>query len=331
MTKSPDARPPLAAGVADWLDQLAQVQRELGPADPADLTALRLREQEQSDRLAARVTDPVDPRAAVEDVEVPVGAGLFARRFRPAGADVPLPTQLYLHGGGFCAGSARELGLSGALATRAVQARVQILALDYRLAPEHPYPAAVDDAVAALDLLAEEPHRWGCDPVRLGVGGMSAGGHIAAVTALRLRERHQRQQRGPRLVHQLLEVPVVDFHTDWPSVVAFAPEDELARYVRLFATYRGGTTADEIVEPFRVPDLADLPPALVMTAELDPLRDSAEAYAGRLARAGVPTQLRRGDGQLHATSMATATVPGARDWQRAAVDGMRAAYWPASR
>ncbi|MFT4029499.1 MAG: alpha/beta hydrolase [Protaetiibacter sp.] len=313
----------LEPGIRAWLARIAELDTELPAVDSLDFAARRDRERRLSDRLAAEFSRPVDPGARIEETEI---AGRYAHRIRPRGSGGPLPTQLFLHGGGFVSGTARELANDSVLSERSVAAGVQIISIDYRLAPEHPYPAAVDDALAVLDALADDPVRWGADADRLGVGGGSAGGHVAAVACLRLRERERAGEGGARLIHALLEVPALDLTADWPSVAEFASPGEIEGAQAVAAAYRGTGPVDDWFAPVRVDDLSGLPRTLVMTAEFDPLRDAAEGYARRLAAAGVDAELRRGIGQLHGTQGLTAAVASTQRWQDAAIAELRLGY-----
>jgi len=306
-------------GIERWLERVATLAAALPPA--TSMEQRRANAHTLSDDLAREFGIALDTRTESTDVEFP--NGLRARRHRPRGADGPLPTQVFLHGGGFVTGSAWELLNDGILSERAARSGVQIYALEYRLAPEHPYPAPIDDTLAVLHDLASE-ERWGADPARLGVGGGSAGGHIAAVTALRARTAP-----GPTLVHQLLEVPALSFREDWPSMIEYASAEERDGARQVAQAYRGGSTAaDEFFDPVEVADLAGAAPAFVMTAERDPLRDGGEAYAQRLEKAGVPVVLRRAAGQLHGTPGLVTTVPSSRAWQEAAITALQTGYAP---
>ncbi|PZU47518.1 MAG: hypothetical protein DI566_05100 [Microbacterium sp.] len=304
-------------GIQAWLARIAEIDAELPRiTDPADFPGRRERERIVSDRLAAEFARPVDDRAEITEVEI---AGRYAHRIRPRDARGPLPTQLFLHGGGFISGTAREVLNDAILSERAAEAGIQIISLDYRLAPENPYPAAVLDAVAALAEIADPAAGWEADPEHLGVGGGSAGGHIAAVVALRVRDAVRAGSAAPQLAHALLEVPALDLDlTDWPSMTELASPEETAGARAVADAYRG--QADEYLSPVRTADLADLPRIFVMTAELDPLRDPAEEFARRVVEAGGDAQLRRGEGQLHGTPGLTRAVPGSQAWQRAAIE-----------
>ncbi|WP_191906622.1 alpha/beta hydrolase fold domain-containing protein [Microbacterium lushaniae] len=317
----------LEPGIRAWLARIDDLQAGLPPAAPGDFPARRERDRRLSDALAAEFAAPVDPRAEITDVEFPGADGhapLSARRIRPRHTSGPLPTQLFLHGGGFVAGTARELLNDAVLSERSAAAGVQIIALDYRLAPEHPYPAAVDDALSLLAALYAAADHWDVDPWRLGIGGTSAGGHIAAVTALRMRDARRARPAGPSLAHMLLEVPALDLSVDWPSMRAFARPAELQGALALAAAYRGIEDPGPYLNPARVADLSGLPRTLVMTAQFDALRDAAEAFVHRITHAGVDGRLRRGAGQLHGTPGLTAAVASSRAWQEAAIEELRA-------
>jgi acetyl esterase len=231
----------------------------------------------------------------VEMTEVPVG-GTTVRIYRPKGLDGDLPALLHIHGGGFCLGSAeidhpQSVGLADEL--QAVVATV-----DYRLAPEYPYPAGVDDCYAALELLAG----WdGVDPTRIAVQGQSAGGALAAAVTLLARDRG-----GPAICFQVLEIPVLDDRCDTPSMLAHeaTPLWSRPQAQASWRHYLGGAEADQYAAPARAADLSGLPPAYVLTCELDPLRDEGIRYAARLLESGVSVELHSYAGAFHGSTMA---------------------------
>ena len=234
--------------------------------------------------------------ATVLDRTIPGPEGAIGVRIYTPDAAAPLPLLVYLHGGGFVTGSLDTHDpLCRALANRAA---CTVLSVDYRLAPEHRFPAALDDSHAALRWAADHAAELGVDAERIAVGGDSAGGNLAAATALRCRER------GPRLCHQLLIYPVIapDFET--ASYRENAEGYLLTRGMMMWfwRQYLADPAQgnDPEAAPLRAPDHAGLAPATVITAEFDPLRDEGEAYAARLREAGVPTELLRYDGQIHA-------------------------------
>jgi acetyl esterase len=172
----------------------------------------------------------------------------------------------------------------------------------YRLAPEHPWPAAPDDAYAVLTWLAATADELSVDGTRLSIGGVSAGGCIAASTALLARDRG-----GPPLVFQMLEIPIVDLTGSHPSVEKYGGGYLLTKrdMDEGFASYVPDPAQRRAASPLFAADLAGLPPALVLTAEYDPLRDEGEAYAQRLRAAGVPAETVRARNHVHSSTYST--------------------------
>jgi acetyl esterase len=195
-----------------------------------------------------------------------------------------LPALVYFHGGGWTSGSVE--GSAELCDTLAREAECAVVSVEYRLAPEHPFPAGLEDCFAATAWLAQHGEELGLDPTRLAVGGTSAGANLAASVTLLARDRG-----APALCFQLLVYPPVD-HTAAADVErAHFRRAEIAGYwSHYLRDARDGE--DPRASPLRATDLKGLPPALVITAEFDPLTDEAEAYARRLSEAGVPAELR---------------------------------------
>ena len=238
-----------------------------------------------------RLTSGRQPVGAVRDLAV---AGLPARLYTPTGAAATGPLLLFFHGGGFMYGDLDSHDATCRFV--AERSGVRVLAVDYRLAPEHPFPAAYDDALAAYRWLVDHAAEVGADPQRLAVGGDSAGGNLAAGVAI------EAARAGLPLAFQLLVYPATDAVRQTDSAAAYAEGFYLTRaFMDLAnATYIGdGDLKDPRVSPL----YADLPrglaPAYVATAGFDPLRDEGEAYARRLADAGVQVELRRFPDQIH--------------------------------
>jgi acetyl esterase len=215
--------------------------------------------------------------------------------YRPTTGDRQ-PTLVYFFGGGWTLGS---LDTSDAICrSLANAAGCQVVAVGYRLAPEARFPAAVEDCYAGTVWVAEQAETIGADPARIAVAGDSAGGNLAAAVCLLARERG-----GVDLVGQVLVYPNTDFGADTESLRASDDPTWFNRHS--VAWYWGHYLADPadganpLASPLRAADLGKLPPALVITAEYDPLRDEGEAYARRLAEAGVPVRLSRYDGMAH--------------------------------
>jgi acetyl esterase len=255
-------------------------------------------------RFAYLATRPVlqpdpPPVAEVADIEASGPAGPIPLRiYRGHGADkgTPQPALVYFHGGGWVIGDLESHDqVCRALANAA---RSIVVAVDYRLAPEHKFPAAVQDAIAATRWIAEHGPRLGIDPTRLAVGGDSAGGNLSAVVALDARDHG-----GPPLVYQVLIYPSTDMALERPSQFRHADQLPLRRTTMQWFVdnyLRGDADkADWRASPLRASNLAKLPPALVVTAAMDPLCDDGEAYAKALAQAQVPVTLERFAGQIH--------------------------------
>lgn len=237
------------------------------------------------------LTAGVQPIGSVRDLAV---AGLPARLYVPTGAAASGPLLLFLHGGGFVYGDlASHDAACRALAERS---GVRVLAVDYRLAPEHPFPAAYDDAVAAYRWVLEHAAEVGTSPDRIAVGGDSAGGNLAAGVAI------EAARAGLPLAFQLLVYPVTDALHDTSSFRLFGRGFYLTReFMELVAGHYLGDTdpRDPRVSPAYAELPAGLAPALVVTAGFDPLRDEGEAYARRLEAAGAYAEVRRFGGQIH--------------------------------
>ena len=245
---------------------------------------------------AARLCGDGEPVAEVRDHHV---GDVLVRTFRPEG-EGPFPVVVYLHGGGWIMGT---LDSYDSLLRALANASGAIVAgVEYRLAPEHRYPTALEDSLAAI--------RWlGRDGARLALVGDSAGGNLAAVAARRL--------RGELPVrYQALVYPVIDAMFDTPSYREFDEGHGLSRasMQRFWRLYLDGADpADPDASPLRADDLAGVAPAFVLTAEEDVLRDEGEAYADALRDAGVPVELIRWPGTIHGFFRWLAVTPAARE------------------
>jgi acetyl esterase len=274
---------------------------------------------------AAVIPEAPEPVAAVAEREIPGPLGpIRVRVYRPLGAGPePLPVVAFFHGGGWvvCDLDSHD-GICRAIANASGCA---VVSVDYRLAPEHRFPAPAEDAYAAVCWLARHAAEVGGDPGRLAVAGDSAGGNLAAVVALLARDRG-----GPRLGFQALVYPVTDFRFDTRSHREIGPgcyltSDEV-RYYWLEYLADEADGASPYASPLRAERLSGLPPALVITAEYDPLRDEGEAYARRLAAEGVPTVAARYDGMFHGFVTFLTALPDARRAVTQIGDGLRRAF-----
>jgi acetyl esterase len=271
---------------------------EAAPGPPAHLVPIA-QARAAHDLETAEMSGPGEEVAEVRELEAPgPGGPIRVRLYRPLAAGAagpPLPLVAYLHGGGWAVGTLDAFDpLCRALANAS---GALIASIDYRLAPEHPFPAAPDDARAAVRWLAANATELGADPARLGIAGDSAGGNLATVTARRLRD-----DGGSPLRFQALVYPVCDSGLNTPSYRANGSgfglgSESMKRYWELYLDGADGRQPD--ASPLQAPDLAGLPPAFVLTVRHDVLCDEAESYARALAAAGVPVTLRRYDGAVH--------------------------------
>jgi acetyl esterase/lipase len=243
---------------------------------------------------------PTDDRVATEDrsisgpeAEIPV------RIYRPrTRAEVPRPALVFFHGGAFVIGDRFTEELR--CLRYSAEAGCVVVSIDYRLAPEHPFPAGVDDCYAGLLWTVAHAAQLDIDPSRVGVGGSSAGGALAAAVALMARDR-----RGPALAVQILNYPVIDDRMRSASMRAFSatPLWTSGANADMWHHYLGDPDSRGDVSAYAAPgraeDLSSLPSAYVLTAELDPLRDEGIEYATRLMEAGVPTELHTVAGACH--------------------------------
>jgi acetyl esterase len=229
--------------------------------------------------------------------EGPVGQ-IPLRLYRPAGVSdaTPLPVYVYFHGGGWVIGDLESHDVLCRQLT--AESGACVIAVDYRLAPEHKFPAAADDAWAATLWIVGHAAELGLDAGRLAVGGDSAGGNLAAVVALMARDAG-----GPAIALQVLIYPVTDVGRESPSYADFADGYMLTRdSMRWFTAHylgRKEEANDWRVSPLRAPSLVGLPPALILTAGFDPLRDEGAAYATRLREAGVTVDYVSFGGMIH--------------------------------
>lgn len=269
------------------------------------------------------------PVARVENREIPGPAGpIRVRLYWPeAGSSEgggPVPAIAYYHGGGHVIGSLDTHDLIARNLCHGAGALV--MSVDYRMGPEHRFPAAVEDSFAALEWLHANAAGLGADPDRLGVHGDSAGGNLAAVTALLARDRG-----GPRLRLQSLVYPVADYTLGARSYETYAEGYGLLTRAAMQWFQRHYLRSPEDAEdwrasPIRAPSLAGVAPAIVVTAECDVLHDDGANYAEALRRAGVPVEYREYPGMIHAFFGMVPAVDDAMSAQRAVWDAFRRAF-----
>jgi len=303
---------PLDPRAQAFLDQIAAA----GMPDPT----MSIEEQRRAANLMVEEWAGHGPTVAkVEDRLIPSpDSQIPIRVYWPEGSG-PFPVLVYFHGGGFWMGSIATEDSACRLLTNAADCAV--VSVEYRLAPEHKFPAAVENGYAATKWVAENADNLGVDAARIAVGGASAGGNVAAVVALMARDRGT-----PRLAYQLLLYPVTNFAFDTPSYRENADGYMLTKDAMMWCWnlyLRGEADGhNPYASPLRAQDLHGLPPALVVTAEYDPLRDEGESYAARLREAGVPAVCKRYDGMIHG---GLPMDMGKEAWQEAAA-ALRSAF-----
>ncbi|HET9689718.1 MAG TPA: alpha/beta hydrolase [Acidimicrobiales bacterium] len=322
---------PLDPQVKEMLDAMAV----MGAPPLSSLTPQQAREQM---KLMAGARRYPEPRASSDDHRVPgPGGDIPVRVYRPApppggGQPEPLPLVMWFHGGGWVIG---DIDTHDATCQQlAVQVPAVVVSVDYRLAPEHRFPAAVDDCEAATRWAAATAAALGADPVRIAVAGDSAGGNLAALVAHRLRDaRREGDTTAPQLSFQLLVYPATDLTCEAPSHAEngegyLLTSEAIAWFLGHYIPDRAARRLAG-ASPLRADDLTHLPPALVITAEYDPLRDEGEAYARALTAAGVPATASRYDGMIHAFFGMDAQLPAAVAAVDEAATALRGALHPA--
>ena len=256
----------------------------------------------------------------IDDRRIPGPEGapeVTVRVYRPAAAATPVPAILYIHGGGFFVGSIDTEHMGSTALAR--ELGVVVVSVDYRLAPEHPFPAGIEDCYAALVWLHEHADELGVDTARIAVNGGSAGGGLAAGLALLARDRG-----GPRLCFQYLGIPELDDRLDTASMQRFHDTPMWARPAaeKSWEWYLGEAHGRDDVSPYAAParatDVAGLPPTYISTMEFDPLRDEGILYALKLLEAGVSVELHSFPGTFHGSAIVT----GAAVSRRASAESM---------
>ena len=272
------------------------------------------------------VPAPVYHLASVEDFYISTREHRVPVRLYRPDDEQHLPVILFMHGGGWVLGSLDAY--DGICRKLALDSGCPVLAVDYRLAPEYPYPAALNDCFAVLAWLVDNGTQMGLDPSRIALAGDSAGANLSAALTVMSRDRG-----GPAIRHQALLYPATDRSCSSPS---FAENDRYLltpAMMRWYWKHYIGERSDTEVAlalPAQFRDLSGLPGATVITAEYDPLRDEGEAYAASLARAGVPTELVRVPGQIHGFISMLGMVDAAEYWLGYVARRLRDAVTPSS-
>lgn len=302
---------PFDPELAQWISMLPDI-------DFKDIATLRGADEAMMEHLP-----PYEPPVplTVRDTVAPGEPDVPVRVYAPESQDGPLPGLLFIHGGGFILGNITMF--DGEAKRIAAEVGAVVVSVEYRLAPEHPYPAGLDDCYAALLWTAKSASELGIDPARLAVGGDSAGGGLTAAVALLARDRG-----GPELCFQYLGIPELDDRLETPSMLAYVDTPLWHRPAAEFSwdSYLGGpgvrgtSGVSPYAAPARMEDLSGLPPAFVNVCQFDPLRDEGIVYAQRLAQANVPTELVLYPGTFHGSGM----IAQAAVTQRIAADQLAA-------
>lgn len=272
--------PTLAAVIAQMAEAGAPELHQMSPADGRAMY------------LAMNADNTREPVTQVRDE---MANGVPVRIYHPSPAET-LPCLVYFHGGGWVIG---DLETHDSICRKlANSASCVVVAVDYRLAPEHIYPAPMDDCYTALNWVVTQAAELGVNAHKIAVGGDSAGGNLSTVMALRARD-----ENGPQICHQLLVYPVTDATFDTVSYLENGEGYMLSKAtMEWFWHHYIGNDNDVLspyISPLRAENLTNLPPATIITAEFDPLRDEGEAYAARLVAAGNTVTVKRFDGVVH--------------------------------
>ena len=272
-------------------------------------------------RAMYRTMNEAFSKAGMHDVQDTTADGVDVRIYRPS-AETGLPCLVYYHGGGWVIGDLETH--DNVCRNLASETGCVVVATDYRLAPEHPYPAPLEDCYTVLKWASANADELGIDAARIAVGGDSAGGNLSACVSLKARN-----ENGPKIVHQLLIYPVTDAAMNTASYAANGEGYMLTRegMAWFFNHYIGDAEPlDPMISPLHAEDVSGLPSATVITAEFDPLRDEGEAYAERLKSAGVDTHVQRFDGMIHGFFGMTDLLEGSRNANSLAAQRLKAAF-----
>src|SRR4051812_10085973 len=300
---------------------LGPVLAELAGPPPSDIATFRAGELATARRIEGTLTSRIPASVTVRDAVIPGEHPIPVRIYTPEG-DRVRAALLFAHGGGWASGSIEAA--DGHCGDMAEGADVVVVSVDYRLIPEHPFPAGLDDVSNALRWLAAHADELGVDAARLAIGGESAGANLAAAAAIKARDAG-----GPQLQLQLFEVAVLDL-TDTMTESRREVLEQMPDFAHSLEAVRdayvasGADPHDPRVSPLLTADLSGLPTTLLLAAELDPIRDDSAAYAARLTAAGVSARSRTFAGIVHGTETFTLLLPSAREWLSECVGALRA-------
>ncbi|MEV4954078.1 alpha/beta hydrolase [Paenarthrobacter nitroguajacolicus] len=295
-----------------------------GLTDLSDLPSLREAGLEGSNALAAIVAEEPLDVASVDTALVPVDGGEIEVRIYQPTAPGPHPVHVFYHGGGWMAGTIEEAFVDNVCRERTALAGYVTVAVEYRLAPEFKFPIPLEDSYAALLWAVAHAADYDGDPGNVTIGGGSAGGNLSAAIALKARD-----ENGPKISFQILEVPALDLTLSSPSVEQYSggqyplPKAEIDLCVGAYLRSPEDTT-NPYVSPLLADDVSGLPPALIISSELDPLQMDGSRYAQRLRDAGVPVTFFLGEGHVHGSSQFTKLLPEAAAWRDQVIGALKA-------
>ena len=328
----PPAPAPAAAAVDPQMQKVLDAYKALNPKPIQTLSAAEARKgptfKDAMNSVLKAEGKPTEPEQwKVEDSKIPGPQGELAVRVYSPEGNGPFPALVYFHGGGFVLAD-KDVYDAGPRAL-SKQANAVVVSVDYRQAPEHRFPAAVDDAAAAFRYVAQNAKKWNIDPTKIAVGGESAGGNLATEVALR-----QAKTTGAKPVFQLLVYPFLSNDLTTASHVANGKGDYLVSNDALGWFWKNylGSTWQQSKNPEALPlnatneQLKKLPPALVITAGLDPLKDDGDAYAKKLQAAGVKAEVKNYDGVTHEFFGMAPVLDKAKQAQADAANALKAAF-----
>jgi acetyl esterase len=301
---------------------LLPVLGQLSAGPVTDIAAFRAGELATARQIEGTLTSRIPASVTVRDAVIPGEHPIPIRIYTPEGGDRARAGLLFAHGGGWASGSIEAA--DGHCGDLAAGADIVVVSVDYRLIPENPFPAGLDDISAALNWLADHADELGVDAARLAIGGESAGANLAAAAAIQAT-----RAGGPELRLQLFEVAALDL-TDTMTESRREVLEQMPDFAHSLEAVRdayvasGADPHDPRVSPLLAPDLSGLPTTLLLAAEVDPVRDDSAAYAARLAEAGVSARSRTFAGIVHGTETFTLLLPSAREWLSECVDALRA-------
>ena len=276
--------------------QIQEIINQTKAANNPPLSSQTLKEIREAPHRLKLLAIESESVAEITNLSIPGEGGAISIRLYHPSRKQPLPMLIYFHPGGYVKGDIESHDpLYRAMAN---SAEVIVIAVDYRLAPEHPYPAALEDGYSALKWAEEHGRDYGGDPKRIAVGGESSGGNLAAALAILARDRG-----GPHICYQALIYPPLDYTNSLPSHKEFREgylldEDSILWYASQYVP-EGVEKASPLISPLFVENVEGLPPTLLLTCGYDPLRDEGEAYADKLKKDGIPTKYHCYKGMAH--------------------------------